>query len=172
MGAITAQILIGQSHPYEGGLVNLEGALLLTENGVARWSLNPWGRAEHFSCHSWIPDPGTMLEDGLLLLGLHVWKDEMLLQFADKAFQKPLNQIEMLTENVISDQDRYRLHERCRSILQGRKLVITVLEGSSIKRQLDVLFQYPFEVEVCVPTYNRTWNVWTQTMVSARTLDE
>lgn len=159
---MTAQILIGQSHPYEGGLVRVEHTLSLYENGVARWTLCRDGSTKRQI--SWIPYPDTILEDGLLLLGLWVWKDERLMSAAREFFKKPLSEVEVLNDKVISEADRLELHRQCRDVLTNQKLVITVLQGSSIERQLSVLGEYRFEIEVCQPTFRRTWNVWTQSM--------
>jgi len=163
MGAITSMIHVGRSHPYEGGLINLEYVLSLSENGVARWSLASPATPDA-SPIGWIPDPDTMLEDGLLLLGLYVWKDEELLAQARRSFLVPLEEVGTLHERTIRTEDRLALHRRCRSALHGRKLAITVLGGSSLLRQLEVLERYSFETEVCVPKFARSWNVWTGSM--------
>jgi hypothetical protein len=162
MGTITAQILLGQNHPYEGGLLQVESTLYLTENGVARWTLYSAGDKKPVA--GWIPTPETMLEDGLLLLGLHVWKDLLLLEHASQVFTSPLGMIDMLSEDTISNEDRWKLHRRCESILNGRNLVFTVLEGSSISKQLGIINKYTFEAEVCKTMYGRNWSVWTKSM--------
>lgn len=47
------------------------------------------------------------------------------------------------------------LREKCRNYKLGKKIVITVMEGSAIANQLQVLEQYDFPLELCTPQYSR-----------------
>lgn len=40
---------------------------------------------------------------------------------------------------------------------ENLKLVVTVLDGSSIQGQLPVLERYPMKLEVCTLSYSRDW---------------
>jgi hypothetical protein len=169
MGAFTTQILAGHSHTYDGGLINIHHSMYLSENSVARWLLTPFSSngepgESPVERLSWIPSPDTILEDGLLLLGLQVWKDEVLLKKAEEVFARPWYEVEMLGPQVIAQEDRLALHQLCRERLTGGKLVFTVMAGSSIMSQLDVLKSYLIEMEVCVSVYSKSCSPWTQQM--------
>lgn len=164
MGAINAQILIGQSHSYDGGIINISHSMYLSENGTARWILrseNIYGdKCKEPVIINWVPHINSILEDGLLMIGLFIWKDKELLKLAEKLFKKSLGEFEIINSSVIEDDDLKRLHQRCRSLDIRSKLIITALDGSSVLRELELLEKYKMEVEVCKTVYTRSFNAW------------
>jgi hypothetical protein len=140
---MTAQLAVGTPHPNHDGIIPTHVAWL-SENGRAGWLLEPtarglWGTDESWTQEeiSWVPGgPEHILEDGLLLIAVHVLRDKM--------------PVEILVE----------LRERCQHVDMGQKVVVTVLGGSSLEGQLPLLERYPMQVEVCTVTYSRTANQW------------
>ncbi|TVY01495.1 hypothetical protein [Paenibacillus cremeus] len=167
MATFTAQVLVGQSHTYDGGIINLHHTLYLSENSVARWllcSVDPYGAHTTEQARGWIPHPDSILEDGLLLLGLHVWRNEKLLAMAKEVFLQPVEEVDCINNHTISTENLKKLHEECREILVRAKMVLTLFEGSSLFRELGILQQYQMELEVCSPCFNRYWNPWSSNM--------
>src|SRR5690554_6680116 len=85
MGTFTAQILIGKNHPYDGGIHSITHTLFLSENSRPTWVLKNEGAKKKDSI-IWITTVENMLEDGLLMLGVYVLKDEKLLKMKEKYF--------------------------------------------------------------------------------------
>ena len=61
----------------------------------------------------------------------------------------------------IEKQRLEEMYQKCRAAKLNCKLVITVLEGSTIWRQLAVLNEYQMDVEVCTRTFSRLYSDWT-----------
>jgi hypothetical protein len=163
MGTITAQIMIGQNHPYEGGMVNLSHYLFLSENGVARWTLresNLLDSSRKFKPISWIPTIEHMLEDGLLMITLFVLREEKLIQMAEQAFGKPLHEVTNFYSEIAKE-DLIKLHMENQRLLKKMKLMVNVFQGSTIFRQVSSLHEYQeLEIEVCKSIYTRQYSMW------------
>jgi len=93
MATFTAQILIGQKHSYDGGILNMTHSLYLSENDRPAWLLTP---TDIFSEDDerqpniiWIPTLENMLEDALVMIGLYVFKDKHLFSLANQFFRNP-----------------------------------------------------------------------------------
>jgi hypothetical protein len=157
MSTVTATILVGSAHQNHTGIIPTH-QLLLTENSRPAWSL--------FDMHSgnrrsvWVPTVEDMLEDGLLMVGLLVVQDEELIAAARGFRGGYSDRVEMYDD--IDESERRRLHELCRGLGPITKLVVTVLEGSSLARQLAVLRRYQFGVEVCPSVYQRESSSWSE----------
>ncbi|WP_121661857.1 hypothetical protein [Metabacillus litoralis] len=74
MGTFTAQLLVGQAHPYEGGICGITHTLQLSENGRPAWVLVSTNdeKDTKITKITWIPTLEHMLEDALLMIGLYV----------------------------------------------------------------------------------------------------
>ena len=119
MGTFTAQILIGQKHTYESGIINITHTLYLTENGRSAWILSPW---DEFSTNkenqikiTWIPTLENMLEDAMVMIGLYVLKDKELIALANQYFQRQYTD-NMILYNDITPEGLQELYEQARSI--------------------------------------------------------
>jgi hypothetical protein len=141
---------------------------MLSQNSRPGWGL--------FAMHSnepqavWIPTLEDLLEDGLLMIGLLVVKAPKLVAAA-KVFRKAYTgRIQMYDD--IDQSDRKQLYELCREIGPPLKLVLTVLEGSSVASQLSVLSRYRFDVEVCPSAYRREYSAWSETVQERGALPE
>jgi hypothetical protein len=141
---VTGSILVGNAHPNDGGICPTH-QLLLSENDRPAWSLYmmPGAKAQA----AWIPTLENMLEDGILMAGLLVVRDPALVAAAAAFRGNHSERAEMYDD--ISESDRFRLYELCRAIGPETKLVVSVLEGSTLANQLAILGRYSVGVEVC-----------------------
>lgn len=166
MGSMTALLAIGTPHPNHDGILPTHVAWL-SENGRPGWLLTRAGRrwvhpdqAWSEEEITWVPaGPEHILEDGLLLIGVRVLRDEALLDEVATLLPALLedNFVELEKMPPASLED---LRERSRHIDMGHKVVVTVLGGSSLEGQLPLLERYPMQLEVCTVTYSRTANQW------------
>jgi hypothetical protein len=161
MGTMTAQILVGETHPNHGG-ISPTHYLFLSENSRPAWILveqNIFGHEHEAQRVVWIPTAENMLEDALLMIAMYVLKDKEILEMAEGFFKnKGRNPLELYDD--ISKDDLKKLYERCREIEMGCKIVISVFDGSSIRRQVNALEKYKMDAEVCTVKYHREYSVW------------
>ena len=86
MGIFTAQILVGHDHRNHGGIIPSH-AVYWSENSRPAWILDT---IDLFSDDidkkkvCWIPKVDNMLEDAMLLIGIHVIKDETVIRAEKK----------------------------------------------------------------------------------------
>jgi predicted nucleic-acid-binding protein len=175
MATMTAQMLVGKSHMYDGG-INPTHYLFLSENSRRAWILVPQNifspvLEEKIAKVVWIPTLENMLEDGLLMVGLYVLQDKEVQNAAKQMFDwnKEEAYFEVYSINQV---DREKLYALCRGLKHRYKTIISVFEGSTISRQMNVLLEYLMEVEVCKTDYARKFNVWTNTMNSNEKTNE
>lgn len=174
MATMTAQILVGNSHMYDGG-INPTHYAFLSENSRPAWILVPQNifspdQDEKIEKVVWIPTLENMLEDGFLMIALYVLQDKEVQVTAKQLFN--WNKDAYLEVYSINPVDRERLYSMCRGLTYRYKTIISVFEGSTIWRQLNVLIDYGMEVEVCKTGYARKFNVWTNTMHTNSKTDE
>jgi hypothetical protein len=164
MGTLTAQILVGRSHPNHGG-INPTHYLFLSENSRPVWTLveeNIYRDRSTYTRRVLISTVENMLEDGLLQVGLHVVKDPELVLRAQR-FPSLLNESNAEMYRDVDPESREQLYELCRRIESRYKIVLSVFEGSTIMKQLPVLRKYSMDVEVCTPQFIREYSSWTDT---------
>lgn len=175
MGTLTAQMLIGTGHPNHDGIGPSHYAFL-SENSRPAWMLVPQnvfhsGRRGGWKKITWIPTVENMLEDGLLLTAIHVLRDENVVALAKKSFKKAdLNRVELYED--IESEELLKLYDQCRLIKIPFKIVLTVLEGSTIMRQIGILEKYSMDVEICVPKYYRAYTHWGDETIIKGSLDD
>lgn len=162
MATMTAFIKIGGNHPNDQGLVNLTHTMYLSENGVARWTLRKENLYQEekgeTKAISWIPTPENMLQDALLMIGLFVYRDDELIKKAEEVFQKPISQFDVIDSSLGLNLEK--LYDKVKVLGKGSKLVINVLDGSSITKQLEVLKDYQMELEVTKTIFNKYYDHW------------
>ena len=171
MGTFTAQILVGRSHPYDGGIIPSH-YLFLSENGRSAWILLPQnisifreGRfRERRRGIVWIPTPENMLEDALLMIAIHVCRNQEVIDIAKRFYPEidRLSRLELCSE--IERSGLEQLYQKCREVVAFPKLAVSVFSSSSIQSKLSVLEKYNMEVEVCVLVYNRWYSCMAKKM--------
>lgn len=160
VGTITAQILVGQGHPYHDG-IEPSHRLYLSENSRPSWILVPenWGGGLEGSKVTWVPTVENSLEDALLMIGIHVVKDPELVALASQFIRSKENNWVVVYEDV-DPENLFHLYRRCRELANTFKLVITIMRGSLLETQLKVLEDYQMDVEVCRPEFVRLYSQW------------
>jgi hypothetical protein len=150
MATLTAQILVGTGHPYHDG-INPTHALYLSENDRPAWILVDAGVIPHEDQHRqrivWIPSADHIVDDGLALIAAHVLRSkEVLRALGDPP---PAGEPYALVEKF-SDPELDAMREATREASFGNmKLVVTLLNESTINAHLETLASYPLESVVC-----------------------
>jgi hypothetical protein len=162
MGTMTAQILIGKSHPYHGG-INPSHYLFLFENDRPVLTLVPenisTGRPQSSEIR-WIPSSyENILEDAILMIAINVYKVNNLVKIANQLFGDKQKHVIDLSEDI-DQKDLKVLHDKCRETNLPGKLVITILNHSSIQSQLKILESYNVDTEICPVRFSRGKNIW------------
>ena len=173
MGTVTATMLIGGTHPYHGGIIPSH-MILFRENdcpiltliqfresvpetfGIVVEGVSTQGRLASWVPRSW----DDMLEDALLMVGIYVLGIPELVSRMEKIFRDITNVgISDLTKNE-------REVEEMRGILREHigeydiKIVLTIMEGSTVLRQIRKLEKYKVAFEICVSKFRRLRDYW------------
>ena len=164
MATMTAQILVGQKHSYDGGIINMSHVLYLSENDRPAWILTPM---DLFNDHkqavgkrvTWIPTLENMLEDALVMIGMYVLKDEKLLDMANKYFQDATKDYMELYQDIEHEHCE-ELYKHIRTIESAHKIIVSVFRGSSIVNQLAILEDFKNDIEVCNSIYGKEFSLW------------
>ena len=169
--AVTAQLLIGNPHPNDGGLNIIDRIDLsehdrpaLTFRNIIRPRQNPLPRRA-----TWIPTLENMLDDALLMAAVHSFEDESvrnLFQQYNKKFDE--NRLEIYRD--LTAEQRINLYKKCQKIENFPKIILTIFQGSSIIDTIATLAHYKMECEVLTPIYSRTYSNWTNSMTSTGSL--
>ena len=161
MATLTAQILIGESHPNKDGLLPTH-YLFLSENSRPSWKLvkeNYYHGVTKSPKIVWVPTIENMLEDGLLMIAIHVLKNQEIIEMAnDYSVKIESKRLELYSD--LDEEQRNNLYQNCREFSEFPKLIISVFRSSSIERQLAVLEKYKMDVEVCTPIFSRLYSGW------------
>ncbi|ETI70547.1 hypothetical protein [Neobacillus vireti] len=166
MATMTAQILVGSAHPYDGG-INPDYYMFLSENGMARWTIVSENMsAKHIQSGDqrmaqWIPTIEFMLEDALLMIGIYILKDNALVNMTKQFFNEEIPRTADLNRDFPAKALEMMRKRTCELEFQY-KMTLSVFKGSSILKQLKILEEYPMDVEVCVPVFLREYNIWNQ----------
>lgn len=180
MATLTAQILVGSGHTNHDG-INPTHYIFLSENSRPAWLLtgqNIFDNQETVERITWIPAaPETILEDVLLMIAVHIVKDEDIVQAFNRIVQNSradfvdLSELGGKADELDGKSDLPRLYEMCRKLDNFPKLIISVFESSSIAGQLTILQKYGMDVEVCTPQFSRIYSEWREETVVEGSLD-
>ena len=162
MATWTAQILVGHSHPNHGG-IGAGYQLFLSENSRPCWECFPIfpprpGEVLKNEGHTvWIPpDPGSILECGLLMVALHCFDpmgrrpvNKELVSSAKSMSKKIMDKF--VDMSILTDKQFKELYDMAKKIElnDSDKLIVTVLAGSSITGRLEELKKHKYDFEVC-----------------------
>jgi len=108
----------------------------------------------------WIPSLEHLLEDLIVMFGLHVIKTPELLEVVAGAGVDLLGKT--VTVNNLSAELRKALYAAARAVDGDFKLGLMVFEGSYLYRHgaLTVLKEFVFDVEICRMVYKRVRTAW------------
>jgi hypothetical protein len=175
MSTFTCQILVGQKHSYDGGIINISHTLFLSENSRPAWVLSPTNMFNDAKNpqppKTWIPTIENMLEDALVMIGLYILKDDQLITLANQNFCD-INKDFIECYDDIQSADIQELYKHARKIQSSHKIVISVFQGSSILKQLPILKQYQNDIEVCKSIYTKENSLWSRQFEENGALDE
>lgn len=123
--------------------------LVLSENDRATWNLHTLGHDSPQELVTWIPQsPTTLINDAMLMLAVHVFEDEQILEAASRAIPDfGANRLDLNMPDRTSE--LAPLYELCKRTGWRSLMVVSVLSHSSLRSVLDDLDQYPFRVRVC-----------------------
>ncbi|EEG78682.1 hypothetical protein [Dethiobacter alkaliphilus] len=155
MSNITASLLIGRSSTKDG--IYATHSMYLIEEEKPVWFLQETGIEQtelNGSCVTWVPRSDSVLEDGLMMIALYVVKNKDFVDLAERYIHGVGGDKADLNADV-KKENLEELRNKCRNLNFGKKVAITVLEGSAISGQLPVLEDYRLPVEVCIPQYVR-----------------
>lgn len=155
MGAFTAQILVGHEHRYGGGIIPSH-AVFLSENSRPAWILKELEVAEGNSCSEfirWIPTIDNMLDDAMLLIGIHVVKDEVVIKAARNVCKfDSLNELELY--EAFTSEDLTSLYDLVRASSVEYRIALTVFNVSHIFDQCRVLDLYQCRANIFTTTHS------------------
>lgn len=172
MGNVTAQILIEESHVDSKG-INPTHYMFFSEDRIPTWTIlsdNIHSTDKEFIKKVWYPTMENTLDDALLMIALYVLEDEAAIELAKLSF-KDFSQNSIGLYNDIDKENREKLYEISRNLFSGLKIVITVMEGSSLFDHLKVLKDYKMEIEVCTPIYSRLYYSWYKEQIEKGSLN-
>ena len=165
MSTMTAQILIGKAHPYDGG-INPNFTMFLSENSVACWTLIKLNFRETVQPTNpivvkWIPTIEFMLEDAVMMIGLYVLKDVELIHLAKEHIRTyPGDKIDLYSD--ASEEGLKEMRARAKQLTNHYKMTLSIFFDSTINRQYKSLKDYKMDIEVCLPAYAREYSVWSK----------
>ncbi len=156
MATYTAQILIGRSHIYHGGITP-NHVLFLSENSRSAWILHSFskpGFQKVFVC-----DPNTLIKDAVLITAIFILRSEKLLKQLPDTIKKKLKSNYLELYRVIDPEVSDNLYGILKDIsFNHLKLLISIFNELSLK-SVSILEKYKdLEFEVCTTFYSRTYN--------------
>ena len=174
MATFTAQILIGQKHSYDSGIINITHSLYLSENSRPAWVLTPtdvFNEQDQTQPRiTWIPKLENMLEDALVMIGMYVVKDKKLLTLANHFLKNPEKDFIELYDDI-KPEDLQELYKQTRQIESSHKIILSVFHGSTIVKQLPVLKKYQNDIEVCNSIFAKEYSLWSKKFETRGELD-
>lgn len=171
MGTHTAHIIVGHSHPNDGGLSYAQRArpqMFLSENSRASWSLSvgTWFALEDLNRPSarsliCVPMPDTALECGLWMMG-SVLCPELDWTAESKAFRQALCHSGRFEFPDISEEEHWHLLDDARNLSEHfPKIVLNVFQTDCLfYRQIGALNHYQNPMSVSLPIFTRDINRW------------
>ncbi|KAA6182594.1 hypothetical protein F2Q65_17615 [Thiohalocapsa marina] len=160
MSALTAHAVIGIPHPYDDGII-VQATLGFYENSRPSWQLdirNDSLMRRHLPReprHVWIPSrPECILDEGLLMLGIYVWRFPKL----RRRMREQLGLDLSAARHDLTTCDGPQLQSLCEAARAepcDGKLALMVLGGSYLNELLPRVATWPLQVEVCTPQERR-----------------
>jgi hypothetical protein len=164
MAAITALAHLGFAHPNDGGL-RPEYLFQLSEGSRPAWLLEPAGVLRQGDGPItlqeplvWIPTLEHMVDDLFVMIGVHILRDEPILELIrDHGIDPFVSRQELYS---LPAELRVALYARCRAYEGNWKLALTVYDGSCLEKTLSGLSAYRCQLEVCCSSYLRYYDRW------------
>lgn len=163
MATMTAQILVGSSHMYHGGITPTH-TLYLSENDASAWILSKHeleNSQGSFPQKVWLcPPDEDLFSPAILMISVHV--------VGDRNVQAELESLDIdwrlarLDWYRIGEEKRTQAYALAQKINLSAKLTVSIFRGSSLEQQITNFSQFTGEVEVCVPSFARWLDPFSQ----------
>ncbi len=147
MATVTAQFLIGTSHPYHDGICPTH-QIFLYENSRPCLQLFDLNKPEPL--YTWIPTVDTMIHDAMLMITACILKNADINKELATYFPNGFTHVDSMFS--VPEQARKRLYKTCQkqAVARDVKVVLTMLNDSSLLRQYRKLASYDLNTELCV----------------------
>jgi hypothetical protein len=123
--------------------------LVLSENDRATWDLHTIGQELPHDLVTWIPQsPSSFVHDAMLMLAVHVFQDEQILEEASQSI-RDIGASRLDLNMPDRSADLASLYVLSRRASWRCLMVVTVLSHSSLRGVLEDFGQYPFRVRIC-----------------------
>ena len=162
MATLTAQIIVGRGHPNDDGIIPTH-QIFLSENSRPAWVLKPENTLSARMVGPrkvvWIPTLENMLEDALLMVAIHIVRDEGVVRLA-KQFCADFDATRLQLYDDFNEEQRKELYLKCRKVSDYPKLIVSTFKRSHIENQLSILREYSMDIEVCPSIYAGLSSSW------------
>lgn len=165
MSAVTALILIGSSHPNDGG--NRDFAQVTLQEGdrpalVVRWTRKGVTRKELFHTFTMIPTLENLLDDSVLLIAYAVCRAPTIFELVNEIGNgKAMQSHRMHMYEDFSKEDRLALYDAARQLHELPKVTWCLFKGTSLEPTMVNLAHYRMECEVTRTVYRRGHSAFT-----------
>ncbi|MFH0882452.1 MAG: hypothetical protein V2A56_05665 [bacterium] len=160
MPSYAAQMLIGKKDDAGQGIIPTH-QLYFSQQTSPSWTLieetvdRPDSTGVRKKVH-WTTSEDHALEDGLLLLGIHLFKDGELLRIAEESLARTsvdiFNPDQQFGEHLLA-----KLRARCRDVSGELTCVLTLFVDSVLTGQARMLNDYAMDIELCLsPVLHQT----------------
>jgi len=165
--------MAGTPHPNDDGLLyhREPRRMWLSENSRAAWCLDTPARAIRDGRRGqivWIPRrPSSILDDGLLMIAVVILKDKEIRSVLSNMLDCDELPARIDFTKAVTNEQHQSLIDLSRKNSEGYfyKLIISCFHGSSITRQVPILSEYKYDIEVLVPGFTRLYSRWLKSTV-------
>lgn len=158
MATVTAMVHVGVGHPNDDGLLptSMKGPIFLQENSRPVWTHH---EPDHAGCTLVPSKPSTILEEGLVFVGIRLLVWLLSGPFGSAISKAGRHDAGTLIPDIAA---RRLVIETAMGFAEseGRKVVVSVLHGSSLLSLLPTLEAWPLDIEVLTPAYVRVASRW------------
>jgi hypothetical protein len=148
MATTTAVAVIGRAHPYAHG-IDPAYILFLTEKSGPKLQLFKIRGDGMHRVATWIPTVDNMIEDLVLMAGTVTGNQPELMDTLHSMIGASLERVET---SALGNDHRAELYELSKKSPFRSKMVLTVLEDSSLVEQSGRICCYQVDCELCLST--------------------
>ncbi len=162
MGTMTAHVLIGDSHPNDGG-IRPHWAVQLSENSrphlVLHNNVNYLAKPVKAPLYfEWTPSIENGVEDILTMIALHAIDDYPLKEKMTSLYPEIFKQRVHVYE--IPGDIRSELYQEIRNVTNWPKLVVSLYRGCYLENKIALLEELDIDFEICLSVRAREKSNW------------
>lgn len=167
MATMTAQVLIGRSHPNDGGIIP-EWMLQVSENSrpyfLLHNNVNMTGKPvpiRKFRRYGWVPNLNHSIEDMLGMIALHIIEHPPLVSAINDHYPAMLrNHVEAYDTPA---QILELLYKGIEDVKEWPILIISSYQNCHFSDAFSKLENYPIYYEICRTVDHRVYSQWENT---------